>query len=323
MIDFRDVVDQLTVGVIIVTRSMEVVFWNRWMEEHSRVPREEVVGKVLTEKFPALKQKGFAWKAETVFKLGNFAFFSNKHHQFLFEFQNVKYFRPSLSQMQQNVILAPLRGPDGTVDHVCVSIFDVTDAVLYEQQLVESKKKLEELSKIDELTGISNRRHLMERLREELSHYKRSSCGFAVILLDVDNFKSVNDLRGHLCGDYVLRELASILKGQLREYDILGRYGGEEFGIVLPGVTVDQAMTVAERLRSKVEKSVFEHDSDKFNITITLGLASTEFGPEMSPNDLFKIADECLYQGKSSGRNCVVVHNGDAVQGARVVSILK
>lgn len=306
MINFLQLVDHLRVGLIVVNRSMEVVFWNRWMEEHSQIPREQVLGKVLTEKFPALIQKGLPWKVQSVFKLGNFAFFSQKLHQFLFEFENINHFRPGLPFMQQNVILAPLKGSDDTVEHVCISIFDVTDAVLYQKQLVESKKKLETLSKIDELTQVNNRRHLIARLKEELALHNRSGCVLSVIILDVDRFKNVNDQQGHLCGDYVLRKLAHLLGEQLREYDILGRYGGEEFGVVLPGAGIDQALVVAERLRSAVENFTFEYDNNKFNITISLGLSHTEGRLDATPNDLFRIADKCLYRAKAAGRNRVV-----------------
>lgn len=315
MIDYPQLVDNLSVGTIVINRAMEVVLWNRWMENHSHIPREQILGKVLTEEFPALKQKGIHWKVQTVFRLGSFAFFSQKLHQFLFEFENTKYFRPTLPYMQQSVVLVPLKGPDGTVEHVCISVFDVTDSVLLQQQLIESKRKVEDLSKIDELTQINNRRHLMTRLNEELAVHDRSGCVLSVILLDVDLFKNVNDLRGHICGDYVLRELAGILTSQLRQYDILGRYGGEEFGVVVPGGGIDQALVVAERLRSEVEKFTFECDNNKFNVTISLGLASTRGNLQATPQELFKVADECLYRAKASGRNCIIApeYKGDSI----------
>ncbi len=306
MIDTLQLVDNLSIGTIVVNRDMEVVFWNRWMEDHSHVLREQILGKVLTEEFPALKQKGFPWKVQTVFRLGNFAFFSQKLHQYLFEFENTKYFRPYLPSMQQSVVLVPLKGSDGTVEHVCVSIFDVTDAVLYQQQLIDSKRKVEELSKTDELTQTNNRRHLITRLNEELSIHQRSGCVLSFILLDVDNFKDVNDQQGHVCGDYVLRELSGILKSGIRQYDILGRYGGEEFAIVVPGAGISEALIIAERLRSGVEKFTFECDNNKFNISISLGLASTHGDLLRTPEELFKMADKCLYRAKAAGRNCVV-----------------
>lgn len=306
MIDFSQLADHLSIGIIVINRDMEVFFWNRWLEEHSQIPREQVLGKVLTEEFPALKQKGLPWKVQSVFKLGNFAFFSQKLHQFLFEFENTKLLRAGLPFMQQNVILMPLKGPEGTVEQVCISIFDVTDAVQYQNELLESRRKVEELSRTDELTQVSNRRHLMARLNEELSRSERDGEVLSVILLDVDHFKNVNDQRGHLCGDYVLRESASILQRHLRQYDILGRYGGEEFGIVLPGASIDDAQIVAERLRAGVEKYTFEFDDQQFHITISLGLASTRGNLEASPDNLFRLADECLYKAKGSGRNRVI-----------------
>ncbi len=306
MIDYDQLVDNLSMGIIVINQAMEVAFWNLWMEEHSRIPREQILGKVLPEEFPDLKQKGFAWKVQTVFRLGNFAFFSQKQHHFLFPFENTKYVGPDLPYMQQDVILLPLKGPEDSVEHVCISIHDVTNAVYYQERLMQSKQKLEELSRLDELTQINNRRHLMSRFNEELSRSKRTGSDLAVMLMDVDHFKRVNDTRGHLCGDYVLRELAHILQLQLRDYDILGRYGGEEFGIVLPGVSIEGAAVVANRLRRAVEDFAFEFDGSPFKITISIGVTGTETVSEPTPTGLFKIADECLYRAKDAGRNCVI-----------------
>ncbi len=306
MIDYPQLADNLSMGIVVINRAMEVLFWNLWMEEHSRVPREQILGKVLPEEFPVLKKKGFAWKVQTVFKLGNFAFFSQKQHQCLFPFETTKYLGPSLPFMQQDCILLPLKGADGTVENVCLSILDVTNAVYYQEQLVDAKTKVEELSRMDELTQINNRRHLMTRFNEELGRRKRSSDELSVVLLDVDHFKKVNDTRGHLCGDYVLRQLAVIMKKQLRDYDILGRYGGEEFGIVLPVTCLESGVAVAERLRAAVEQYPFEFDDSQFQVTISLGICNTEGTNKPTPSDLFKICDECLYRAKETGRNRVV-----------------
>lgn len=317
MIDYQQLADNLSMGIVVINRAMEVLFWNLWMEEHSGIPRNQVVGKVLTDEFPGLKQKGFAWKVQTVFRLGNFSFFSQKQHHFLFSFENTKYLGPSLPYMQQDVILLPLKGPDGSVENVCVSVLDVTNAVYYQQQLLESKSRVEELSRLDELTQINNRRHLMSRFTEELSRRRRSGGELSVILVDVDHFKLVNDLRGHLCGDYVLKELACIMKSQLREYDVLGRYGGEEFASVLPGSPLSGGWIVAERLRSAVEKYNFEFENSSFKITISLGLASTEGISDPSTSTLLKIADECLYKAKETGRNRVMIPELENIQSAQ------
>ncbi|MFH1147234.1 MAG: sensor domain-containing diguanylate cyclase [Pseudomonadota bacterium] len=306
MIDYQQLTDNLSMGIVVINRAMEVLFWNLWMEEHSGIPRSQITGKVLTDEFPGLEQKGFAWKVQTVFRLGNFSFFSQKQHRFLFSFENTKYLGPSLPYMQQDVILLPLKAADGTVENICLSVLDVTTAVYYQEQLLESKSKVEELSRLDELTQINNRRHLMTRFNEELCRRRRAGGELMVILLDVDHFKQVNDIRGHLCGDYVLKQLAAIMKDQLREYDILGRYGGEEFVAVLPGSPLSGGLIVAERLRVGVEGYDFEFENSHFKITISLGLVSTERIADPNTTMLLKMADDCLYKAKESGRNRVV-----------------
>lgn len=309
MIDYLQLVDNLSTGIAVIDRSMTVLFWNAWLEEHSGIPREQILNQKLTEKFPELKRKGFVWKAGTVFKLGNFSFFSRRQHQYLFPFENAKSLGSNLRYMQQDIVLIPLKAPDQTVTSICVSIFDVTDTTYYEQQLMESKRAVEELSRIDELTRINNRRNFMARLNEELARRRRLGGELSFIMIDVDHFKRVNDTKGHLCGDYVLRTLAELLKGQLRDYDIIGRYGGEEFGVFLPNTDLSGASIAAERLRCTVEKHNFEFEGNVFQVTISQGLVDTSIISEATSHSLIKAADECLYAAKQRGRNCVVPYH--------------
>lgn len=175
-------------------------------------------------------------------------------------------------------------------------------------KLDEARALLDRMSKTDLLTEISNRRHLMERFKEELERSKRSGTELCCIMLDVDHFKSINDNFGHLKGDDVLRELAKILKNSVRTYDVLGRYGGEEFMVLLPNTNLEKAAVLAERIRQTVERNLGGNSgfaTDK-NITISIGLTDACAG-DTNIEPIVKRADEALYKAKEGGRNKVEI----------------
>ncbi len=166
---------------------------------------------------------------------------------------------------------------------------------------------------LDALTGFYNRRQLEERIKQEVSNAKRQNAPLCGIMTDIDFFKSVNDTYGHATGDLVLKTIAKIIRGQLREYDIAGRYGGEEFSILLPFTKINEAQMVAERLRSAIENKVIDiskvnPESGVKTIQITISLGIYEMQKDDNDEDLLKKADKALYQAKNTGRNKVVIH---------------
>lgn len=167
---------------------------------------------------------------------------------------------------------------------------------------------------LDALTGFYNRRQLEERIKQEVSNAKRQKAPLCGIMTDVDFFKGVNDTYGHAVGDLVLKTIAKIIRGQLREYDIAGRYGGEEFSILLPFTKIEEAQMVAERLRSAIENKIIDiskvnPESETKAIKVTISLGIYEMRDTDNDEDLLKKADKALYQAKNTGRNKVVIHN--------------
>ena len=167
---------------------------------------------------------------------------------------------------------------------------------------------------LDALTGFYNRRQLEERIKQEVSNAKRQKAPLCGIMTDIDFFKSVNDTYGHAVGDLVLKTIAKVIRCQLREYDIAGRYGGEEFSILLPFTKINEAQMVAERLRKTIEDKVIDiskinPDSEIKTIKVTLSLGVYEMKENDNECDFLIKADKALYQAKNTGRNKVVIND--------------
>jgi two-component system, cell cycle response regulator len=161
------------------------------------------------------------------------------------------------------------------------------------------------LTTIDGLTQIYNKRYYLETLEREISRAHRYRRELSMIMFDIDHFKKINDTYGHLAGDYVLKQLASVVKSRIRREDTMSRYGGEEFAIVLPEVDSYNANQTAEKIRKLVEKTVFKFEDTKIPVTISVGVCSVTQETK-DPAEFIKKADEKLYQAKAQGRNQVV-----------------
>lgn len=163
------------------------------------------------------------------------------------------------------------------------------------------------LSITDPLTGLLNRRYLEERLGEEFERSKRHRFPMSFLMIDIDNFKEYNDRNGHQAGDLALEITAQCLKSALRSADVASRYGGEEFSILLPQTSATEALVIAERIRSRVEKSSYPHGESQPGGSITVSIGISAFGPKLeTPSSIIGAADHALYVAKSRGKNCVV-----------------
>jgi diguanylate cyclase (GGDEF)-like protein len=169
----------------------------------------------------------------------------------------------------------------------------------------EYHEEIYRLTILDGLTQIHNGRYLNEFLAREVVRSQRHNRPLSVLALDIDKFKTLNDSLGHLCGDFALREMANVIRGNVRQEDLFARCGGEEFVVVLVETTLEGAVVVAERLREAVEGHQFKFEATPITITVSIGVATTSGDATVTPTALRKAADEKLYEAKRTGRNRV------------------
>ncbi len=179
-----------------------------------------------------------------------------------------------------------------------ITFDDITD-------LVQAADQLRVLATVDDLTKLLNRRHFLDSLKSEFSRAQRHGRPLSVLMIDADDFKRINDRHGHSAGDDVLRAMAERCLGVVRESDIVGRLGGEEFAIALSDTDMPDAFQTAERLCRGVAAEPFAVDGDKLHVTVSIGVAARH-AQHSDPDDLLRFADRALYAAKANGRNCVV-----------------
>lgn len=190
--------------------------------------------------------------------------------------------------------VAPIRDESGTITHFMAIQRDVTEREAM-------RHRLEYLARHDALTGLFNRQYTQKLLEQEIERCERYGTALSVLVLDIDHFKRVNDTHGHACGDVTLQHVAQLVADRIRTNDIVGRWGGEEFLVLLPHTTLDGAVEAAECLRAQIEQLEPE---DAPAVTISIGAAERATGE--SAESLFEAADVALYEAKEQGRNRVV-----------------
>jgi len=311
LLDF--IVDRTHAGIFVVDRDMQVVLWNQFMEMHSGRKAEELLGKNLFDEFPELPRKWLTRKVKNVFILKNFSFTSWEQRPYLFRFPHNRPVTGGVDCMRQDCTLMPVKNTAGEVEYVCFTLFDVTDTSIYQQQLQALTRELREVSNRDGLTRLYNRRYIEETLCREFKRARRHAQPLTVVLSDIDHFKQVNDFHGHLAGDEVLRVVSHRLLDSLRDTDILGRYGGEEFLIVLPNTGIEGGKVLGERLRQAIESEPVNIDDTRLEVHISLGI--TELREDsFDYEQLIGEADQALYRAKEAGRNRAMVYAPSAPQ---------
>jgi len=303
-----DMVQTIEVGLVVLDRDYNIQLWNGFMENHSGVSPNSIKGKNVFEQFEGLPEKWLKHKMESVFQLNNRAFISWEQRPFVFQFKNYRPITGRADFMYQNVTILPLSSLNGEVTHLSMIVYDVTDVAVNKLQLKAANESLEVLSQVDGLTQLFNRRHWQLCMQNEFDRNSRYGHDTTLVMLDIDNFKIINDTYGHQAGDKVIQNVSYLINRSLRDTDHAGRYGGEEFGVVLANTPAANALFFAERLRKKVEQSETVFEGKTIKITISIGICDIQ--PSVSSSEIWlSLADKALYKAKESGRNCSIIHS--------------
>jgi len=300
-----DILQTIDVGLVVLDHDYHIKMWNGFMENHSGYTLSQISEQNIFHYFPDLAEAWLRQKIEAVFTLRCASFISWELRPYVFSFRAHRPFTGMSDRMYQNVTIMPLISRHGDINHVCLIIYDVTDTATSKQALQEANQQLTTLSITDRLTGLYNRGYWEECLHNEFNRFHRNNKTSTLMMLDIDFFKKVNDTYGHLAGDEVLRRASAILRQTIRCSDMPGRYGGEEFGVLLVDIDGTIAKHVAERLRQNMEKQVVEFNGQEIRFTISIGLA--EAGNQPSATHWLQQADSALYHSKHTGRNRVTL----------------
>lgn len=183
------------------------------------------------------------------------------------------------------------------------------DLELLNLKLIQAQEELVQLASTDPLTGLYNRRRSMESIQDQKIYFERHKQAFSFVIADIDDFKSINDTYGHQCGDFILKEVSRELKSLLRHQDILGRWGGEEFNILLPETDKPGAKVIIEKLRIHINDQNFIYQDNTIHVSMTFGISEYS-STDLTINELISHADIALYDGKKNGKNCSVLYSG-------------
>ncbi|XKH01329.1 GGDEF domain-containing protein [Marinobacter nauticus] len=304
-----DMLESVEVGLVVLDLDFRVQAWNGFMENHSGITASQIREKVLFDTFPDIPEAWLKRKMDSVVMLNTRAFTSWEQRPYLFKFRNTRPITGTEEYMFQNLTISPLTNTNGQVDKVCLLIYDVTEFASSKRALERANEQLAKLSKTDRLTGLLNRGTWENLVDVEFGRYRRYGNPTSLVMFDIDHFKKVNDTHGHLAGDEVIRHAAQTTQDAIRHTDSAGRYGGEEFGIILPETDGDGAAIICDRIRMTIENSVVKTTVADIQYTISVGIAELDSQPENYMQWLQR-ADEALYEAKEGGRNRVVVYHG-------------
>ena len=301
-------IHSINVGLAVIDDTYEIKVWNRFMENRSGRHPSDVIGHNLFELFDEIPQDWFKRKILPVFKMQTRSFITWEQRPYLFRFNTNRPITGSTDVMYQNITIIPLPSTDGTVRQIGIIVYDVTETAVGKMDLQAANHELEKLSRTDCLTELNNRGFWEECLQREFLRVKRTGQIATVIMFDIDHFKKVNDTYGHQAGDEVIRQTSATLRDSIRETDIAGRYGGEEFGVILIDTCAKDALIFAERLRTKIEAITVEYEQMEIRYTISLGIAETN-GSHADYKAWLEGADQALYYSKENGRNRSTIYN--------------
>jgi len=306
-IDFKEfhwmvsMINSIDAGLVVLDTEYVVESWNGFMFHHSNIHASDAKGRTIFDIFPNLDKAWFMRKVEAVKTIQNQSFITWEQKPYIFPFKNYRPITGTVEHMYQNVTILPLPSLTGSIDQICLIIYDVTDIASNRQALQKANAKLEKLSKTDPLTQLDNRSALENNLDLAKKHYSLAQKISSLIMIDIDHFKHINDTHGHPAGDAILEQLSQIISQAISEKDSVARYGGEEFAIIVNQKTNEEANQFADKIRLQIESTQFTFQDKQINVTISFGIA------QIGTENWLESADKALYQAKRQGRNQGVI----------------
>ncbi|MEP3563855.1 MAG: diguanylate cyclase, partial [Marinobacter sp.] len=290
-----DMIETVEVGLVVLDLDFRVQAWNGFMENHSGITATQIRGQQIFTAFPDIPKAWLTRKVDAVTTLNTRAFTSWEQRPYLFRFRNARPITGTEEFMYQNLTISPLTNSTGKVDKVCLLIYDVTEFASSKRALERANEQLAKLSMTDRLTGLLNRGTWENLVDAEFERYGRYGQTTTLVMFDIDHFKSVNDTYGHLAGDDVIRHTAQVTRDSIRQSDSAGRYGGEEFGLILPETDAENARILCERIRETIAQSTVNTTAGDIQYTISMGIAQLGGEPE-NYMQWMQEADKALYR---------------------------
>jgi diguanylate cyclase (GGDEF)-like protein/PAS domain S-box-containing protein len=296
-----DLIRNLQDGVYFVDRNRRITLWNKAAEEITGYTAEEVVGRCCADNILVHVNDNGRNLCIGICPLANTIADGEAREREIFLRHKKGHRVPVL------VRTVPLRDASGEIIGAAESFTDLRarEAILLRM------RELEKLALSDPLTQLSNRTHILGELEDWLREKERYGLAFGVLMMDIDHFKDFNDRHGHDKGDLVLKTVADTLRGAARSFDLIGRWGGEEFLGLIRNVDLDEMVRVAERCRVLVEQTTVALPGGPGRVTISVG--GTRAKIDDTPESLVKRADELMYRSKRAGRNLITVDQGNEV----------
>lgn len=298
MVHGTTILDIIENGILIVDRELSIRFWNNWLVTHTGIAKEEAQGNKLTALFPDTSFSLLKRKVKIALRLNSSTFANSSVEEYIVPISLKKITKSIFRHMRQDVVITPLNDTE-----VSIIIYDATPILEAKSIIDDQLLLMEKQATTDALTQCYNRKMFNDLLAAEVKTANRYNRTFSVIIFDIDNFKSVNDIYGHLVGDEVIKAVASLAKESIRQCDVFARWGGEEFIFLLPETAVTGAATLANKVRSKIAGHDFGTPGHK---TCSFGVA--QYSPQEKIKSLLNNADRALYYAKNHGKDQVAIN---------------
>jgi len=291
------VLDHVPLGIAVLDRQLRVVFWNSCLEDWTGVTKKQIEGTDIRSRFAHLDQPRYLARLNDLLTGGAPTIFSSQLHPHFLR----STLRGGRLRIEYTVAVAVPGAADNGF-YALLAIHDVTSLAETMEAVRQARDEAQRQAATDSLTGVANRRHFVESAERTIAQAVRYGRPAALLVIDVDGFKAVNDTHGHIVGDEMLKAIVRVCRRGLRDADLVGRLGGDEFAVLLPETTGPMALLTAERLRSAVAVEEFRAEGHRIEMAVSLGVSA--LGRDSRTFDaLLRLADGALYDAKRHGRN--------------------